>query len=216
MGMHTVLVHPTNPRRIWAAASAVGVFRSDDGGETWQTRNQGLARVATNGAAPEIGYCAHKVVLDPDDPDTLYMQDHGGVNKSVNGGDSWFPIEEGLGTEGDERFGFPIAVSRTGDLYLAPLKSSEERVMRDGRLVIYRSTDRGENWEPVPGDFMPSTQYVNVLRDGLAVDSLDPYGVYFGSSSGELFYSLDRGESWGALPGRFPRITSVKTWSLEA
>ena len=216
MGLHTILVDPTNPKRIWAAMSAVGVFRSDDGGETWQARNKGLNRVPTGSEEPEIGFCAHKIALDPDDPNVLYMQDHGGVNKSTNGGDSWFPIEEGLGQDGDDRFGFPLGISRTGDLYLMPLKSSEHRTMRGGKMVVYRSTNRGESWEPTPGDFPATTQYVNVLRDGLVVDSHDPYGVYFGTSSGELFYSLDRGESWANLPGRFPRITSVKTWNLEA
>jgi hypothetical protein len=214
MGLHTILVHPTNPMRIWAAMSSVGVFRSDDGGESWKTCNEGLARVATGQQQPEIGYCAHKVALDPDNPDVMYMQDHGGVNKSVNGGDSWFPIEEGLGQEGDGRFGFPIAVSATGDLYLVPLKNSEHRVVRGGKLLLYRSENRGENWQPVKGDFLPTTEYVNVLRDGLAVDTLEPYGVYFGTSSGELFYSLDRGDSWQSLPGRFPRITTVKPWHL--
>ena len=88
--------------------------------------------------------------------------------------------------------------------------------MRNGRMVIYRSLNRGESWEPAPGDFVAESQYVNVLRDGLATDALDPYGVYFGTSSGELFCSLDRGQSWNALPGRFPRITAVKVWQLEA
>jgi hypothetical protein len=212
MGLHTILVHPDNPLRIWVAISAVGVLRTDDGGENWNLCNDGLARVPTDAPFPEIGHCAHKVALDPHDPDVLYMQDHGGVNKSVNGADSWFAIEQGLGQEGDERFGFPIAISKTGDLYLVPLKNSEQRVMRGGRLVIYRSEDRGENWSPVSGDFLPTTQYVNVLRDGLAVDDLDPYGVYFGTSAGELFYSLDRGDSWSCIPGRFPRINCVKVW----
>ncbi|HET7558652.1 MAG TPA: exo-alpha-sialidase [Limnochordia bacterium] len=216
MGLHTILVHPENPDRMWVAASCVGVLRSDDGGETWQVRNKGLNPVPTGRPEEEnIGYCAHKVALDPNDPDVLYMQDHGAVNKSVDGGDSWFRIEKGLGAEGDDRFGFPIAAAKTGDLYLMPLKSSEERVMRGGRMVMFRSTDRGASWQPVKGDFPSTTQYVNVLRDGLVCDDLDPYGVYFGSSSGELFYSLDRGDSWQALPGRFPRITTVKTWVVE-
>ncbi|MGH2369646.1 MAG: WD40/YVTN/BNR-like repeat-containing protein, partial [Chloroflexota bacterium] len=184
MGLHTILVDPGNPRRIWVAMSAVGVFRSDDGGETWTICNDGLNRVPVEGKPPEIGYCAHKVTLDPDDPTVLYMQDHGGVNKSTNGADSWFPIEDGLGTEGDQRFGFPIAVSRSGDLYLFPLTSSEHRVAREGRPVVFRSTNRGESWQPVKGDFLPTTDYANVLRDGLAVDTLEPYGLYFGTSSG--------------------------------
>jgi len=214
MGLHTILVDPGNPRRIWVAMSAVGVFRTDDGGESWKVCNNGLARVPTGQPYPEVGYCAHKVTLDPHDPNVLYMQDHGGVNKSIDGADSWFPIEEGLGTEGDGRFGFPIAVSGTGDLYLVPLKSSEHRVVRGGKLLVYRSLNKGESWEPVRGDFLPTTEYVNVLRDGLAVDPLEPYGVYLGTSSGELFYSLDRGDRWHSLPGRFPRITTVKSWVL--
>jgi hypothetical protein len=216
MGLHTILVHPENPERMWVAASAVGVFRTDDGGLTWKTCNTGLDRQPVQGESREIGYCAHKVVLDPDDPDILYMQDHGGVNKSVDAGDSWFPIEKGLGADGDERFGFPMAVAATGELYIFPLKDSETRLARDGRMVVYRSDDRGESWAPVSGDFNPTANYVNVLRDGMAVDSLDPHGLYFGTSSGELFYSLDRGDSWRTIPGRFPRITCVKTWVLPA
>jgi hypothetical protein len=216
MGLHTILVHPDNPQRMWVAASAVGVFRTDDGGATWKTCTAGLNRQPVQGKDPEIGYCAHKVVLDPDNPDVLYMQDHGGVNKSIDAGDNWFAIEKGLGADGDERFGFPMAVSRTGELFVFPLKDSEHRVARDGRMVVYRSDDRGESWAPVAGDFSPTTSYVNVLRDGMAVDSLDPYGLYFGTSSGELFYSLDRGDSWQTIPGRFPRITCVKTWLLPA
>lgn len=215
MGLHTILLHPTNPNRMWVAMSAVGVFRTEDGGQTWKTCNKRLNRQPVDGKSLEIGYCAHKVTLDPDNHDVMYMQDHGGVYKSVDAGDSWFPIENGLGTEGDERFGFPIAVSHSGDLYLFPLKSSEHRVSRGGTVLVYRSTDRGESWQPVKGDFLPTTGYVNVLRDGLTVDSLDPYGVYFGTSSGEIFYSLDRGDSWQSIPGRFPRITCVKAWVTD-
>ncbi len=213
MGLHTIIPHPTNPDRIWVAMSSAGVFRTDDGGKTWQVCNEGLHPVPTGKPRDEnIGCCVHKMVLDPDDPDVLYMQDHGSVNKSVDGGDSWFRIEEGLGKEGDDRFGFPIVMSHTGDLYIFPLTSSEHRVARGGAPVVYRSTDRGESWHPVKGDYSSQSSYVNVLRDGMAVDSLDPYGLYFGTSSGELFYSLDRGDSWQAIPARFPRITSVRAW----
>src|SRR5690606_4552506 len=99
-----------------------------------------------------------------------------------------------------------------GDLYLFPLKSSEHRVARGGLPVVFRSTNRGESWHPVKGDYKSSSSYVNVLRDGMAVDDLDPYGLYVGTSSGELFYTLDRGDTWQSVPARFPRITSVRPW----
>ncbi len=219
--LHTILVHPTNPRRMWAAASAVGVFRTDDGGESWRTCNQGLARVPTGQPCPEVGYCAHKIALDPLDPDTMYMQYHGGVFKSTDGAESWYPIEEGLppdriSVEPAAPFGFAIASSHTRDVFLIPLESSEKRTMRDGRLLVYRlRQDGSDRWEPV-GDVVPDEQrHVNVLRDALAVDSLEPYGTYFGTTSGEVYYSLDRGVSWGRIPAQFSRILAVKTWVLE-
>jgi photosystem II stability/assembly factor-like uncharacterized protein len=217
MGLHTILVNPNNPKQIWVAMSCVGVFRSDDAGQTWKVCNHNVNQVPTADVDPQnqIGRCAHKVCLDPDDPRTLYMQDHGGVYKSTDAADSWFKIENGLGSEGDERFGFPIAISRSGDLYLMPLKSSEERTVRGGRMILYRSTDRGASWHPVPGDFAATTQYVNVLRDGLCVDSLEQYGVYFGTSAGEVFYSTDRGGTWGRMPAQLPRVQAVKTWVID-
>ncbi|NEE03760.1 WD40/YVTN/BNR-like repeat-containing protein [Phytoactinopolyspora halotolerans] len=212
MGLHTILCHPTDPSRMWVAASAVGVFHTDDGGASWDLRTAGLGRQPVEAKSHRIGVCPHKLVLDPADPDRLYIQDHGGVYRSTDGGESWHRIENGLGTDGDGRFGFPLTVSADGDLYLVPLTDSDHRVVRDGRVVVFRSTDRGDSWHPVSGDFLPTADYTNVLRDGLAVDSLDPYGVYLGTSAGEIFYSLDRGESWAQIPGRFPRITCVKTW----
>lgn len=214
LGLHTILVDPTRPERIWVAISAVGVFRSEDGGKSWVLCNERLEPVPTAKPREEnIGCCVHKMALDPDDPNVLYMQDHGAVRKSVDGAETWFRIENGLGDKGDERFGFPIVISKTGDLYLFPLTSSEHRVARGGAPVVFRSTDRGESWHPVKGDYRSSSSYVNVLRDGMTVDDLDPYGLYFGTSSGELFYSLDRGDSWQAIPARFPRITSVRAWT---
>lgn len=215
MCLHTILFDPRNPRRIWVAMSAVGVFRSDDGGVTWKTCNEGLARVPTGQPYPEIGYCIHKMAVDPADPDTLYMQEHGGVFKSTDGGDHWFPIEEGLTLRGDAPFGFPIAVSPTGDLFLIPLESSEKRTMRGGKLLVYSMPKGSDRWEPI-GDVVPEEQrHVNVLRDAMSVDLLDPYGLYFGTTSGEVFCSIDRGRSWNRLPGQLSRILSVKPWIVE-
>ncbi|NHN28211.1 WD40/YVTN/BNR-like repeat-containing protein [Paenibacillus agricola] len=216
MCLHTILVHPENPKRIWVAISAVGVFRSDDGGESWNSCNTGLARVPTGQPYPEVGYCIHKMVLDPDNPDILYMQEHKGVFKSENGGDSWYPIEEGLSMQdGESPFGFPICISHTGDVFLIPLESSEQRTMKDGKMLVYRRNRDEAAWLPI-GDVVPEEQrHVSVLRDAMDVDTLDPYGLYFGTTSGELYGSLDRGVNWQRLPGQLSRILSVKVWEVD-
>jgi hypothetical protein len=216
MCLHTIIVHPRNPRRIWVAMSAVGVFRSDDGGETWNTCNTGLARVPTGQKYPEVGYCIHKMVMDPENPDMLYMQEHSGVFKSTDGGDNWFPIEKGLSLrEGDAPFGFPISISSTGDLFLMPLESSEQRSMRDGKLIVYSMQKGSDIWEPI-GNVLPDEQrHVSILRDAMTVDSMDPYGLYFGTTSGEVYCSLDRGVNWDRLPDQFSRILCVKSWIVE-
>lgn len=217
MCLHTILIDPREARRMWVAMSAVGVFRTEDGGETWHPRNIGLGRVPTGQPQEEVGYCIHKMVMDPANPDTLYMQEHGGVYRSDDGGDRWYAIEEGLAVgEGDAPFGFPIVAAPNGDLFLAPLESSEQRTMRDGKLLVYGRSRGDDAWAPV-GDVVPEEQrHVSVLRDAMAVDSLDPYGLYFGTTSGESFCSTDRGRTWFRLPGQLSRILSVKTWVLEA
>ncbi|WP_308636828.1 WD40/YVTN/BNR-like repeat-containing protein [Paenibacillus silvisoli] len=216
MCLHTIIIDPGNKQRMWVAMSAVGVFRSEDGGETWKACNRGLSRVPTGQPEDEVGYCIHKMVIDPNDSNTLYMQEHGGVFKSSDGGDSWFPIEEGLTLKGDDApFGFPISVSPTGDLFLVPLESSEQRSMKGGKMLVYSMRPGESRWEPI-GDVMPDEErHVSVLRDAMTVDSLDPYGLYFGTTSGEVYYSLDRGVTWDRLPGQFSRILTVKPWIIE-
>lgn len=216
MCLHTILIDPNNSHRMWVGISAVGVFRTLDGGQSWHTCNKGLNRVPTGQPSPEVGYCVHKMVLDPTNSDILYMQEHRGVFKSTDGGDTWNSIEEGLTLrEGDAPFGFPIAVSPNGDLFLVPLESSEQRSMRDGKLLVYRMARGEQSWKPI-GDVLPEEErHVSVLRDAMSVDSLEPYGLYFGTTSGEVFCSLDRGESWNRLPGQFSRILTVKPWIVE-
>jgi hypothetical protein len=221
MCLHTILIHPTNPQRMWVAMSAIGVFRSEDGGATWQARNRGLGHAATGQPSPEVGYCIHKMVLDPDNPDTLYMQEHTGVFMSTDGADSWFAIEEGLPADRLQHpemmpFGFPIAVTQTGDLFLVPLESSEQRTVEEGRLIVYRRVRGGDRWEPM-GDVVPDEpRHVSVLRDAMTVDGLEQEGVYFGTTSGELYVSLDRGVNWQRLPGQLSRILTIKTWCVDA
>lgn len=207
--LHTILVDPTNRKRIWVGASAVGVFRTDDGGETWRVCNEGLPGLVTGEDYPEIGRCVHKMVLDPNDPNTLYMQYHGGVMRSTDGASSWHPIETGL----PSNFGFPMCVSARGDLFVIPL--SDERYLIDGKLCVYRSRDRGESWHALSKGLAEQPHYVGVLRDAMAADPLDPAGIYFATSMGEVFASPDAGESWLRLPGQLPRVTTVKTWLVE-
>ncbi|NIK75165.1 hypothetical protein FHS15_000263 [Paenibacillus castaneae] len=216
MCLHTILIDPRNPNRIWAAMSAVGVFRSDDGGKSWVVCNKGLNRAATGQPDESIGYCIHKMVADPIDPDTLYMQEHSGVFISKDGGDSWQIYEEGLDMHGDDRpFGFPIAIGSNGDLFLIPLESSEKRSMRDGKLIVWSRPRGGARWEPI-GDVVPDElRHVSVLRDGMTVDAMEQFGLYIGTSSGEVFCSLDSGQSWQRLPGQLSRILNVKSWIVE-
>jgi hypothetical protein len=221
MCLHTILVHPTNPQRMWAAMSAIGVFRSDDGGQTWHPRNKGLGHAATGQPQEDVGYCVHKVALDPDNPDILYMQEHTGVFMSTDGADSWFAIEEGLPADRIQHpemmpFGFPIVVTRNGDLFLVPLESAEQRTVKGGKLLVYRRKRGAESWEP-SGDVVPDEpRHVSALRDAMTVDGLEQEGVYFGTTSGELYVSHDRGEQWQRLPGQYSRILNVKTWCVPA
>ncbi|UUZ90917.1 hypothetical protein LJK87_34720 [Paenibacillus sp. P25] len=217
MCLHTPLIHPENPKRMWVAMSAVGVFRTEDGGDTWTPRNVGLARVPTGQNVPEVGYCVHKMVMDPDDPNVLYMQEHGGVFQSNDAGDTWFPIEDGLTLRGEDKpFGFPISIAPNGDLFL--LRRWRAASSAPCAMGSFSSTarDRGEQgWKPV-GDVVPDEpRHVSVLRDALACDALDPYGLYFGTTSGEVFGSQDRGRTWIRSPGQFSRILCVKTWVLK-
>jgi hypothetical protein len=216
MGLHTIIVDPGNPQRIWVAMSAVGVFRSEDGGESWKVCNSGLNRAATGQPDDSIGYCIHKMVADANDPNTLYMQEHSGVFMSRDGGDSWQVIEEGLGMHGDDRpFGFPIAAAPNGDLFLIPLESSEKRSMHEGKLLVWSRRPEDSEWRPI-GDVVPNEQrHVSVLRDAMAIDGCETYGLYVGTSSGEVFCSLDRGITWQRLPGQLSRILTVKPWIVK-
>ena len=192
MCLHTVLPDPTNPQRIWVAASAIGVFRTDDAGATWKTCNRDLPLVPTGlPADTEVSRCVHKMVLDPEKPGVLYQQFHGGVFKSEDAGDTWTSIADGL----PSNFGFPMAVTQKGDLFLVPLTSDEQRFVPDGALKVYRSRDRGRTWRSLSQGLARKPHYVGVLRDAMAVDLLDPAGIYFGTTMGEVFCSINNGDT---------------------
>jgi photosystem II stability/assembly factor-like uncharacterized protein len=207
--LHSILVDPTNPRRLWVGISAVGVFRSEDAGATWTLCNEGLHNVAPEFVSdPDMGRCVHKMVLDPQWAGVLYLQYHGGVFKSENAGDSWTRISAGLPHD----FGFPMALTQRGDLFVVPLLSDDNRVVPDGALKVWRSRDQGRSWRAQTSGLPQKDHFVGVLRDAMTADALSPAGVYLGTTGGELFYSRDDGEHWDKLPAQLPRITTLRTW----
>ena len=208
--LHSVVVDPTNARRLWVAISAVGVFRSDDAGETWTLCNAGLPNIAPEFIKDsDMGRCVHKLVLDPARPGALALQYHGGVFQSDNAGDSWTRISAGLPHD----FGFPMAATQRGDFFVVPLLADTNRVVPEGALKVWRTRDRGRTWRALTKGLPQKDHFVGVLRDAMAADALEPAGVYLGTTGGELFCSKDAGQSWEKLPANFPRITTLKVWA---
>ena len=206
---HAILTHPEQPDRIWCGISAVGVMRSDDGGHTWMPKNEGVRCMMPDQEFPGIGYCVHGLALDPDNPEVIYRQDHSGMYRSRDGGDNWERNEQGL----PSWFGFAIAMdapSRT--LFSFPLESDEYRLPVDGKCRVYRSRTRGDSWEPLSAGLPEGPYYGTVLRGSMAVDGLDPVGVYIGSTAGDVFVSADAGDSWQSLGCRLPRVLSVAAY----
>lgn len=207
--LHTILVDHQNPRRLWVAISAVGVFRSDDGGASWQLCNNGLHNVAPEFIKAEgMGRCVHKMVLDPEKPGVLYQQFHGGVFKSTDAAETWTSIANGLPSD----FGFPMVATSCGSLFVVPLVDGANRVVPGGALKVWRSRDQGASWQPLTAGLPQEDHFVGVLRDAMTSDPLNPGGIYFGTTMGELFYSTNDGDRWQRLPAQFPRITSIKAW----
>lgn len=208
--LHTILVDPKNAKRMWVGISAVGMFRTRDGGETWTAINNGLPQMPTGAEGSPTCCCPHKPVLDPRDANTLYMQFHGGVLGSTDAGDSWHPIENGL----PGNFGFPLVISNRGELFICPLQADEQRFFKDGEFRFYKSTNGGDAWTPMSKGLPGQPQFVSVLRDAMAVDAHDLAGVYVGTTMGELWCSPDAGQSWSQLPGNLPRIETVRAYSV--
>jgi hypothetical protein len=206
---HAILVDPRDPKRLWCGISAVGVFRSEDGGASWAPKNEGVTQIIEDEHHAGIGYCVHALVQDPDDADRIWRQDHRGMYRSSDGGDSWERIEEGL----PSGFGFPLVMDRrTKTLFAFPLKSDEYRFPIDGRFRVYRSRDEGGSWQVLEDGLPREHAYMGVLRGAMATDSLDPCGVYVGSTAGTLHVSPDGGDSWRTLPYVLPRILSVEAY----
>jgi len=202
--LHAILIDPANPQRLWVAIASAGILRTEDGGKSWQSCNQGLRTFTAGGAAR---YLTHQLTQDPHDPQVLYLQNIDGVYRSTDGATTWQTIEEGL----PSTFGFPFGVDQTGNLYVAPLDGNT-RAFLDGRVRLYRRRPGEAVWQPIDHGLPVEPRAVGVLRDALAVDSLTPPGVYFGTTGGELFTSAAGGDGWQQLPGQVGRINVVQTW----
>ncbi|HEX7049672.1 MAG TPA: hypothetical protein VF188_05620 [Longimicrobiales bacterium] len=206
--LHTILVDPTEPRRIAVAISTAGVYRSDDGGATWRPRNSGVRAEFLPDKHPEFGQCVHKVVHHPSRPGRLFLQNHWGLYRSDDWGDSWHDIANGVPSD----FGFSMVMHPHDPetVYIIPLESDGFRVVPEAKLRVYRTRDAGASWEPLSRGLPQRDAYESTLRDALAADTNDPAGIYFGTRSGKLFASRDNGDSWRCLADGLPPILCVK------
>jgi photosystem II stability/assembly factor-like uncharacterized protein len=212
MCLHTIVLDPTRPERMFIAISAAGVFRTDDGGDTWLPINRGLHSEGIADPDAEVGHCVHRIALHPSRPDVLFMQKHWDVMRSEDAGDSWHEVSGNLPSD----FGFPIAVHahEPDTVYVVPIKSDSQHFPPDGRLRVYRSRSGGNEWEALTAGLPQSDCYVNVLRDAMAVDSLDPCGIYFGTTGGQVYASADAGDSWRPIVRDLPAVLSVEVQTL--
>jgi photosystem II stability/assembly factor-like uncharacterized protein len=213
MCLHTIIIDPNNPDRIVTAISAAGAFRTDDGGTTWKPVNQGLkSQYELPDPNAQVGHCVHCITMHPSRPDVLYMQKHWDVMRSDDAGDSWYEVSGNLPSD----FGFPIGVHahEPETIYVVPIKSDSEHFPPDGKLRVYRSKTGGNEWEALTAGLPQSDCYVNILRDAMAVDTLDDCGVYFGTTGGQVYASANGGDSWQPIVRDLPAVLSVEVQTL--
>jgi BNR/Asp-box repeat len=213
MCLHTIIQDPAQAERMFVAISAAGVFRTDDGGESWTPANRGLSSNFLPNPTAEIGHCVHRLAMHPSRPDVLYMQKHWDVMRSDDGAQSWREISGNLPSD----FGFLIEVHahEPETVYVIPITSDSDHIPPEGKLRVYRSRSGGDEWEPLTRGLPQRDCYVNVLRDAMAVDSLDPCGVYFGTTGGQVYVSADAGDSWRPIVENLPSVFSVEVQTLE-
>jgi len=213
MCLHTILINPKNQKQMFVAISAAGAFRTDDGGKTWKPINNGLVSNFMPDPTAEVGHCVHRIAFHPAKPSTLFMQKHWDVMRSDDGGDSWREVSGNLLTD----FGFPIDVHahEPETIYVVPIKSDSEHYPLDGKLQVWRSRKGGNQWEALTNGLPQKDCYVNVLRDAMSVDSLEPCGIYFGTTGGQVYASGDSGDSWNAIVHDLPAVLSVEVQTLK-
>jgi len=212
MCLHSILLDPGDPERIYVAISAAGAFRTDDGGKSWKPINRGLHSEYIPDPQAEVGHCVHNIAMHPQRPGVLFMQKHWDVMRSDNAGDEWHEVSGNLPTD----FGFPIEVHahEPETIYVVPIKSDSEHFPPDGRLRVYRSRTGGDDWEALTDGLPQENCYVNVLRDAMAVDSLEECGVYFGTTGGAVYASPDAGDHWSPVVENLPPVYSVEVQTL--
>ena len=212
MCLHTIILDPATPGRMFAAISAAGAFRSDDAGQTWRPVNHGLQSQGIPDPDAEVGHCVHRLAMHPSRPSVLYMQKHWDVMRSDDAGESWHEVSGNLPTD----FGFPIDVHahEPDTIYVVPITSDTEHFPPEGRLRVYRSRTGGDEWEALTSGLPQEHCYVNVLRDAMAVDTLDSCGVYFGTTGGQVYASADAGDSWAPIVRDLPAVLSVEAQTL--
>jgi BNR/Asp-box repeat len=206
--LHTILLDPTNEQRMFVAISAAGAFRTDDGGTSWTPINKGLRSAQIPDPEAEVGHCVHRIAMHSSNPRRLYMQKHWDVMRSDDAGDSWYEVSGNLPSD----FGFPIDVHahEPETIYVVPIKSDSHHFPPDGKLRVYRSRTGGNEWEALTSGLPQQDCYVNVLRDAMAVDSLDSCGIYFGTSGGQVYASSDAGDHWAPIVHDLPAVMSVE------
>jgi len=212
MCLHTIVLNKDDPARMFVAISAAGVFRTDDAGATWQAANHGLRSEGIPDPNAEVGHCVHRMATHPSRPDVLFMQKHWDVMRSDDAGNSWYEVSGDLPTD----FGFAIDVHahEPDTVYVVPIKSDSEHYPPEGKLRVYRSRTGDNEWEPLSRGLPQANCYVNVLRDAMAVDGLDPCGVYFGTTGGQVYASADSGDSWSPIVRDLPAVLSVEVQTL--
>jgi photosystem II stability/assembly factor-like uncharacterized protein len=213
MAVHTILIDPKKSGRIFVAISAAGAFRSEDGGATWKAINRGLkSKYELPDPDVEVGHCVHRIAFHASRPDTLFMQKHWDVMRTDNAGEDWREVSGNLPSD----FGFPIDVHahEPETIYVVPIQSDSLHFPPEGKLRVYRSKTGGNEWEPLTKGLPQRDCYVNVLRDAMAVDSLDECGVYFGTTGGQVYGSPDGGDTWQCLAANLPKVLSVEAQTL--
>jgi hypothetical protein len=213
MGLHTILLDQKNKSRMYVAISAAGVFRTDDAGKTWKPINRGLVSQYIPDPKAEVGHCVHRIALHPSRPEVLFMQKHWDVMRSDDAGENWHEVSGNLPTD----FGFVVDVHahEPNTVYVLPIKSDSEHFPPDGKLRVYRSRTGGNEWEALTKGLPQRDCYVNVLRDAMAVDSLDSCGIYFGTTGGQVYVSPNGGDSWNPIVYDLPAVFSVEVQSFD-